>query len=79
MTSAILANIGSGNGLLPDGTDPLPESVFELSLKRSCGIDSTAVSKLWFCVMSLKIIILKLLSRLPVVNEPRIIEQQVWA
>ena len=27
MVTGILVNIGSGNGLLPDGTKPLPESV----------------------------------------------------
>ena len=28
MTTQILVNTGSGNGSLPDGTKPLPESVF---------------------------------------------------
>ena len=27
MASQILVNTGSGNGLLPDGTEPLPEPV----------------------------------------------------
>ena len=27
MTTQILVNIGSGNGLLPDGTKPLPDSM----------------------------------------------------
>ena len=28
MAAEIWVNIGSGNGLLPDGTKPLPESMF---------------------------------------------------
>ena len=36
-------NIGSGNGLLPDGTKPLPEPV-DLSLVRSIDINLMAIS-----------------------------------
>ena len=36
-------NIGSGNGLLPDGTKPLPEPV-DLSLVRNIDINLRAIS-----------------------------------
>ena len=47
----IWVNIGSGNGLLPDGTKPLPEPMLTLSLMRFCGIYWELLS--W--IMSLKI------------------------
>ena len=37
MATMILDNIGSGNGLLPDGTKPLPDIV-DLSSEGFCGI-----------------------------------------
>ena len=35
MVTEIWVNIGSGNGLLPDGTKPLPEPVFTDHVKSN--------------------------------------------
>ena len=45
MATYIWVNIGLGNGLLPDGTKPLPEPMFDLSSIRSRSIHLRAISK----------------------------------
>ena len=42
MASLNLVNIGSGKGLVPDGTKPIPEPIYTPSLKF-CGICLRAV------------------------------------
>ena len=44
MATEIWVNIGSGNGLLPDGTKPLPEPNVDISSVRSSGIRLRAIS-----------------------------------
>ena len=39
----IFVNIGSGNGLLPDGTKPLPELI-DCTSKMLCGIRPIVIS-----------------------------------
>ena len=62
MLTCIWANIGSGNGLLPDGTKPLPEPRLT-SFWRFYDIHPRAipqwVPKLLFCMMNMKILHLK--------------------
>ena len=38
-------NIGSGDGLLPDGTKPLPEPMFALSSENTSDIHLRAISQ----------------------------------
>ena len=70
MVTQIWVNTGLGNGLLPDSTTPLSEPMLEFLF---CGIYLRAimqrVPKLLYCVMSLKIRLLKLLPNLPGTNE----------
>ena len=40
----VWVNIGSGTGLLSDGTKLLPEPMLPLSLKMSCGVYTRAIS-----------------------------------
>ena len=58
MDLSIWVYIGSGNGLLSDGTKPLPEPMFTV---YSLG----SVALLPFSVRSLKIILLKLSPHIP--------------
>ena len=58
MVAYNLVNIGQDNGLLPDGTRPLPETVFH----RKC-------SKVSIFDMSLKITNLRSQQHLPGANE----------
>ena len=44
IATEIWVNIGSGNGLLPDGTKPLPERMLS-NHQRSCGICLRAISQ----------------------------------
>ena len=54
MATQMWVNTGSGNGLVPDGTKPLPEPM--LTLVRCCGIHLRAIPqlgpKLLSCIMS---------------------------
>ena len=63
----ISVNIGSGNGLLPDGTKPFPEPLLNLSLVRIFDIHRRAilllVPKLLFSITSLKITFSELQKR----------------
>ena len=45
MAAQIWANIGSGNGLLPNGTKPLPEPVYFFSWVTYCDIHLTTILK----------------------------------
>ena len=68
MAAYIWINTGSGNDLLPHSTKPLPEPML-----RSFGICLRVISKRvpqpLFCIMRLKIILLKLLPHLPGAND----------
>ena len=68
MVAEIWVNIGSGNGLLPDGTKPLPEPML-----RSLGIHLRALSlddvKIPVNKTRLKIAVLKWHPGLPGANE----------
>ena len=72
MATVILDNIGSGNGLLPDGTMPLPEPMLTSS-EGFCGILLRAVSQELLKVsiqdMSLKKTFWKIFSNPPGANE----------
>ena len=63
MATYIWDNIGSGDGLLPGGTKPLWFSDFHMRAL------SQRMPKLSLCIMSLKILITKILPRLPGANE----------
>ena len=73
MATQIWVNIGSGNGLLPDGTKPLPEPNICLSSKVFCGINRGAVSEevLMNLIRNIgsKITLVELLPYLPGANE----------
>ena len=70
MATQIGVNIGSGNGLLPDGTKPLPEPMLTL---RSCGIHPKSITqgmlKTFILGMSFKIINLSSQLHLPGTSE----------
>ena len=72
MASHILVNIGSGNGLLPDGTKPTWTNI-DLSSVRASGIHLRAISQEIpqppITKISLKIIYVKFHSNLPGANE----------
>ena len=69
MATKIWVNIGSGNGLLPDGTKPLPEPNVDLSSVKSSGIHLRAIlqeiPQPSVTEISLKITYLKFCSNLP--------------
>ena len=44
MITKIFVNIGPGNGLLPDGTKPLPELNVDFTSKILCGIRPIVIS-----------------------------------
>ena len=47
MASRIFVNIGSGNGLLPDGTKPLPEPKLTfVDIRQACFTRIAAIAKL---------------------------------
>ena len=73
MATEIWVNIGSGNGLLPDGTKPLPEPMLTYHHLRSSGIHLRAIlqeiPQPSVTEMSLKITYLKFCSNLPGANE----------
>ena len=58
MSSEIFLNIGSGNGLLPDNTKPLPEPMLTWSVTSNdihLGVISLEISQPWITKISLKI------------------------
>ena len=79
MAAKIWVNIGSGNGLLPDGTKPLPEAMltyqviiseFLWHLTYTCKSNFTVIVQATvLCDEFVKSIFLKLLPHLPGVNE----------
>ena len=73
MATEIWVNIGSGNGLLPDGTKPLPEQNVDLPSVRSIGIYlSTILQKILqpsMTKISWKIIFLQFILNLSGANE----------
>ena len=73
MMTEIWVNIGSGNGLLPDGTKPLPEPMLDLSSVRCHGIHLRALSlddvKIPINKTRLKTAVLKWHPGLPGANE----------
>ena len=73
MVSFIWVNIVSSNGLLSNGTKPLPESSVDLSSMGFCSIYMKAVSwellKISTHQISLRIAYSKLLPNLPGANE----------
>ena len=81
MVTEIWVNIGSGNGLLPDGTKPLPDAM-DFSLVKCFGIHLRAVSQellinfRWN--MCLEIALLKLLPHLSAVNELNSFHCHFW-
>ena len=58
MATGVYVNIGAGNGLLPDGTKPLPEPMLTNAQWGCCGIHLIAMSqeilKIFTVEMSLK-------------------------
>ena len=78
MATEIWVNIGSGNGLLPDGTKPLPEvrTNVDLPSVRSIGIHLSTISQEILqpsiTKISWKIAFLKFLLNLPGANELRV-------
>ena len=73
MTTEICVSIGSGNGLLPDGTKPLPEPILNYQYWGTLAFTPGAIwqrlNKRQFCRIKLKIILFKLFSRVPGDNE----------
>ena len=71
MVSQIWVNIGSGNGLVPDGAKPLPEPMLTSHRRCSVAFSWEHLSKncSWICNMCLKITLLKLLRHPPRANE----------
>ena len=73
MATQIGVNIGSGNGLLPDGTKPLPEPMLTLRWLKSCGIHPKSITqemlKTFILGMSFKIINLSSQLHLPGTSE----------
>ena len=69
----IPVNIGSGNGLLPDGTKPLPEPTLTYYQNVFYGIPFRLISQEvlvnLICKLYLAITLLKLLPHLPRTNE----------
>ena len=66
-TTQIWVNIGTGSGLMPDGIKLLPEPVFTF---HYWGIHLRTIMQwmhnlLFCCIISLKIILLRLLTHLP--------------
>ena len=71
MATQIWINFGSGNGLLPDGTKPLPEPLLTYH-QVFCGIHMREFSPEMFNLihnMCLEITFSKLLPHLPEANE----------
>ena len=72
MVTKISVNIGSGKGILPEDTKPLPEPMLSI-IHAFCGIlldvISLRVPKLLFCIMNMKIILVEWFSLLPGANE----------
>ena len=73
MATEIQVNIGSGNGLLPDGTKPLPEPMLTDHHLKSSDIHSRAISQDMpqpaITKIRLKITYLKFHSNFPGANE----------
>ena len=73
MSSQIWVNIGSGDGLLPDSTKPLPEANVDCSSMRSRGIHLTIISyemlNTFITDMNLEIINCRLLPNIPWASE----------
>ena len=69
MASEILVNTGSGNGLLPDGTKPLPEPILTYYQWHSPEGNFMGNSQGFFFDMCLKINNLILQLHLPGANE----------
>ena len=72
MAAGIYVNIGSGNGLLPDGTKN-NWTIVDLSTLRSSDVHLRAISfeisQPWVTKISLKIISLRFYRKLPGANE----------
>ena len=70
-------NIGSGNGLLPDGTKPLPEPMLtfisEVLWHSPESNFTVSIQAIILYMMSLKIILFKLLPHLPGANELKMV------
>ena len=66
MATVILDNLGSGNGLLSDGTKPLPEP---MSCDKHLWAISREISYPWIDNTSVKIAYRKFQENLPGVNE----------
>ena len=66
MLSYHLVNVGSGNGLLPDGTMPLPATMLTIGNHQWCSVAFTSGQTLQISIfdMSLKITNLRLQSHL---------------
>ena len=69
MTTQNWVNIGSGNGLLPDDTMPLPVPMLTYHQWDSMAKISQQVTKLIFFKFGLKIILSTLHPHLPGANE----------
>ena len=73
MTTEIWVNIGSGNGLFPDGTKPLPEPMLTDHYRSSSDIHIRAISQEMpqpsITEICLKITYLKFYSNFPGANE----------
>ena len=69
MTTQIWGNIGSGNGLVPDGIKTLPESNVDLSSIIHLGANSQKIPQPSIAKSSLRITYLNCHSNLPLNNE----------
>ena len=76
MATEIWVNIGSGNGLLPDGTKPLPERMLihhQLGSLAFIWVLQPSITKI-----SWKITFQKIILNLPGANELNIMELTHW-
>ena len=76
MATEIWVNIGSANGLLPDGTKPLPEPMFtyhQLGPVAFIGVQFYQMPQPSVIEISLKITYLNFFSNLPGVNKLRVL------
>ena len=70
LMTLIWVNIGSGNGLLPDGTKPFPDSVLTYHERYSLALSFDQIhKKVLICEMGLKNTLVKLFLPLSGANE----------
>ena len=55
LVSEVLFNIGSGEGLLPDGPKPLPDPILTWCHQESPSVSSLTVMKYGFCIFKMAV------------------------